>query len=511
MKLNADILYERLQRKYTVNLYGESSKKMLLERPELYIDNNLRFHSNHVYLATVEHLPHRPVIERNVVLICIGDNARLSYYKEHATVILIRKKADFFEVYESLQEIYDIFNNWESQILQLFMNSSGIQDFLNISYPVFERPIFVLNAVFQFVASVYEKNTVINKHWRQTQGNLELDAFLTYLHENEMNMEQKGAFLLEFEDVIVLCVNLFDKNGDYIGCLCIDHMNMPSSNGLNVFAEYLATIIEKAYETDPVLINDEGRSLKEILRTLMQDIPLSKNQKILLNTTTMKQSYYCVSAHHLKHFSSLPVTYICSMLETLFVDSIFFEHNNTILGLIPVAAFHDGVGITDTLNEILSDIIEDIPLCVGVSNEFRDLYLLNIYYLQAEAAIENGNIYQPGHHIYLFADFALLEMIANSLGSFPIESYFPKGLAELLDHDKNGGVSYLETLTVFLNENMSYAKAARSLYIHRSTLIERISRIEKELSIDLNNPDQRLQMQMLLKALQIEELLQKQS
>ena len=94
-------------------------------------------------------------------------------------------------------------------------------------------------------------------------------------------------------------------------------------------------------------------------------------------------------------------------------------------------------------------------------------------------------------------------MVANSLDGLPVEAYFPKGFRELLEHDQNSSISYLETLSVFLEENMSYAKAARRLFIHRSTLIERINRIESELSEDLSNPDQRLFLQLLLKALQI--------
>ena len=126
MELNAHILLEHLNRRYTVTMYGEASAKLLLAEPELYIDNTLRFLSNHVYLATAEHLPHRPSIEKNVVLVCIGEHSRLSYYKEHATVLLIRKKVDFFQVYKTLQEIYGRFHLWESRLLSLFLKSPTI-------------------------------------------------------------------------------------------------------------------------------------------------------------------------------------------------------------------------------------------------------------------------------------------------------------------------------------------------------------------------------------------------
>ena len=117
MKLNAEILSERLSEYYSTELYGKGDDTLTLSAPELYMDNNDRFLENHVYLATVEHLPYRPAIEKNVVVVCIGDGSVLRYYKEHATVILIRKKHDFYAVYQTLQEIYALYSRWESSTL----------------------------------------------------------------------------------------------------------------------------------------------------------------------------------------------------------------------------------------------------------------------------------------------------------------------------------------------------------------------------------------------------------
>ena len=507
MKLNADIIFERLQRKYSVKKYGEGSKKPLLQRPELYMDNTLRFRADHVYLATADHLPHRPVIEKNVVLVCIGDSPQLSYYKEHATVLLIRQKEDFFEVYQTLQEIFDVFNDWESQLLQLFLKSADIQELLDCSYSVFECTLSVLDGAFQYVAASYGGAAPKRNMWDPHPENLELEDLLSYLHGNEMNMDRKGAFWVESDGFRILCVNLFDTEGEYIGCLYILYDQTPPLDGQEVFAEYLAAMIEKVCEINPVFIHKEESSLKNILNTMMQGMPLSKNQRLRLNTANLQQGYFCLSIHYPNRFSTLPVSYICSIFEGLLPDSVFFEHNNTTLGLVPAALLKKGEEIHDFLEKVLTDTIKDLQITVGISNEFRDLYQLNVHYLQAEAAIENGRIYRPERSIYLFSQFALYEMVANSLGRLPVESYFPKGFAQLMEHDQTGGISYLDTLMEFLNENMSYAKTARSLYIHRSTLIERISRIEKELEIDWDDPDQRLLLQLILKALHMEGML----
>lgn len=469
------------------------------------MDNTLRFCSNHVYLATVDHLPQRPVIEKNTVLICIGDHPRLAYYKEHATLILLRKKVDFFEVYKSLREIYELFYTWESSLLKLFLKSPSIEDLLVCSYPIFERPLIVLNSAFQYVASVFpQEKTKQGYHWNQTQENLDSGDFLEFLRQDELNMDTHGFFMLELENGGVLCVNLFDSSDEYIGCLCMDRSGQPLITGEEVLAEQLAGMIVKAAEASPMLLKQERSSLKIILQNLMNEMPLAPSQKLLLKSSRYRQNYICASIHCLKHFSALPVSYICSVLESLFKDSLFFEQNHTILGLIPSCHFDRNSLVQKETEEKILSLMGKMQLCAGISNEFPDLYLLRTYYFQAEAAIENGQLYTPGQRLYIFADYALFEMIMNSFGGFPIEAYFPSGFRRLLEHDKASEVSYLETLSVFLEENMSYAKAARRLFIHRSTLIERMNRILQELSFDPEEPDKRLQLQIILKALQIE-------
>ena len=81
--------------------------------------------------------------------------------------------------------------------------------------------------------------------------------------------------------------------------------------------------------------------------------------------------------------------------------------------------------------------------------------------------------------------------------------YFTDGMRRLVEHDREGAVSYLDTLRCYLANSMSIAKTAKVLFIHRSTLLDRIGRIERELGCDLKDPDERLRIEILLKAQQI--------
>ena len=121
--------------------------------------------------------------------------------------------------------------------------------------------------------------------------------------------------------------------------------------------------------------------------------------------------------------------------------------------------------------------------------------------------MENGSLIDPDESIYEFQHYALTSMIVNALGDMPIDMLFSEGLRRLAAHDESSQTSYLSTLRMLLDHNMSVTKTARALFVHRSTLLERLSRIERILGEDLSDPDVRLRLQIVLKALTIREAL----
>ena len=54
---------------------------------------------------------------------------------------------------------------------------------------------------------------------------------------------------------------------------------------------------------------------------------------------------------------------------------------------------------------------------------------------------------------------------------------------------------------------MNISKTASSLFLHRSSLIERLKRIERYLNANLDDPEDRLQIQILLRTAELNEKL----
>jgi len=498
MKLNADIVYAALKEQYPVRMTGPKTTAMTISRPELYLDHERSFLADHLYLATVDHLPLHPILQQNVVIVVIGEGARLSHYRDKCCLLILKEKEDFFEVNRFICRLFDRYYDWEKRLFDIFLQSANLQEIVDCSVPLFNRPIHVLDASFHFLTQQKDDSDEIR---------VEPEQMNEYLSSFHMITDKHGAVVLEMADDRYLCVNLFDSVGKYTGCVYLDGKGRPFTEGDMILAEFMATLMEKAIERNPSILTSEQTTIKNALINLVNEYPLTANQKWKLNLSKPGQRYVCIAMHSANKLSRLPREYICRTFEDEFPESYAFSKGNAIICFLNVASLMDKQGEYHAeLNVRLKRFLSETSGIAGVSNGFSGLFGARIAYLQAEAAIENGQITNPETELFYFRTYALIGMIINSMGNLPAEAYFSERLQNLIQHDKSAPISYLETLRVFLSNSMSYSQTAEELYIHRSTVIDRISRIERELQVDLKDPDTRLQLEIILKALQIKDM-----
>ncbi len=80
-------------------------------------------------------------------------------------------------------------------------------------------------------------------------------------------------------------------------------------------------------------------------------------------------------------------------------------------------------------------------------------------------------------------------------------------LAALIGYDQKHGQQLVDTLDVYLGQNLNGLKTAQALYIHRHTLKYRLQQIESKSGQDLNNAAHRWQLQLALMAYRLQSLL----
>ena len=148
----------------------------------------------------------------------------------------------------------------------------------------------------------------------------------------------------------------------------------------------------------------------------------------------------------------------------------------------------------------LLPLLDKLGLICGVSGAFSNLYEANQAWFQASSALQNGLLQDGSCPVFYFQDYLLPQLLSGALAGRPSWVYYPDGLKKLKAHDENSQVSYLETLRVYLDNNLSVTKTAAALYLHRSTLLDRLAHITQMLGCDLKNPDFCLTLGILLRA-----------
>ncbi len=500
MLLNADILFDNLPRTFAGSIAGERSPKLHLGRPLLLEGGTRELKDDHLYVLTARQLPQAPSIGEHVVLVVIGPTPRLRWFEDRCCVIELAAECDFYQVFNTCQRIFDTYEDWNEHLARLLTVDAPVQELIEASRAIFGNDMFVIDAGFRYVAHIGTPKGMVGDEL--VLGSDKIRQFLD-LHELSMYVDE--PFVLNLLDTTTLNANLLN-DGDYLGCITISYETRPFRQSDKCLIAHLARFVERALMHEPIAPDDTRRSLKHALECLVAQQPLDARGRAIVEDTHGR--ILCCVRIRLEHrLRQLPTSYLCTLVETAFHHSIAFTYHRT-----SVVAFIDLSEIVQDdevergawraqLEEALEPIVASVSASCGVSDPILDLANAQLYFLQASRALEQGTLIEPTVTIHHFQDIALAEMISSATGELPIELFYTDGVRRLLAHDRASKTGYLETLKVYFNCNMSATRASKELFVHRSTFHERIDRIRRLLDDDLDDPDVRLRLQIIIKAL----------
>ena len=144
------------------------------------------------------------------------------------------------------------------------------------------------------------------------------------------------------------------------------------------------------------------------------------------------------------------------------------------------------------LRSVLGGFLRENLYRAGISNVFHSFSRLRGAYLQAEAAMDIGSEQDPMFWYFLFEDYLGAYMVRQIGAEIPLDMLILPALEELMRHDRKKGTVYAETLRVLAEENYNTTRAAKRLFIHRSTLQDRLERLHQIVDIDLDDSNTRM-------------------
>ena len=501
MNLNADIVFDNLPPEMNAKMAGPKVLELTLCRPELYEGGGAAFEANRLYLVNSERVPQRAHAERGCVIVCIGDSPLLERYRKSCSVIVVERDASFYQVFNTLQRIFDGYDRWESELREVIDRNEDVGALLTCSEPVFGNPLFAIDEDFKILgASGGAATPLIGKG--QTDGKaLGVDVFDQFLELHDLSMHEREPLVLTLLDQTTLNYNLFESEV-FRGCLTVLYEGRPYRPSdkplIELLGKYLLSTMQQLAARAP-----EGLgSLRQAVQALVEERPLDSVERDVVAAANDGRYFVCLRLKLSNQLEQLPLGFVRNAIEESFPGSIVFEyHRNSVVAMLEAVEASIG-GFRATIEKGLEPFVNAMAMDAGVSNPFNDLFVAKSLFLQANHALDLGLLFDPARRLYYFEDYALRELIMSSVQDMRLELLFPEGLRRLIDHDKDSSTSYIETLRVYLENNTSIAKTSSDLFVHRSTLMERLARIKRELGLDLDDPDVQLRLRILLKAMQ---------
>ena len=121
---------------------------------------------------------------------------------------------------------------------------------------------------------------------------------------------------------------------------------------------------------------------------------------------------------------------------------------------------------------------------IGIGESVLNLADTCQSFRQAWQAIQIGCVFSPEVHVYDYKSLLLERFVMDCLPEHSrqyIDLLFNKKTTKLFNEEM------LETIRVFLKNDLNLTDAARELYIHRNTLVYRLDKIQKVSGLDLRH------------------------
>ncbi|NMA68285.1 MAG: hypothetical protein GX958_02565 [Desulfitobacterium sp.] len=434
---------------------------------------------------------------------------------EDCDYCVLREGIDSLELMEKILEVWTKLMEWDSQLKDALQNKSPLQDVLQLGHNIIQRPYSLIDRNFsviymteEFLEAIGDGEDLKNEESLQY---LPSDKVQELLMDEEFHQaeEKRGLFYYytNYEEEPFICINIFSEER-YLARLFSPVY--PSHRDVEVgekeLFRHFANYVSKAYMsyTDDVLV----RHQKDVLHNLVRRILTSSEQeKIFIGNALEVYGWKKDDTYVLLKLNffmdekwQAGLLYLCQQLEKEWKDSCAIVRGNRIAWVVNLSVSQKGVE-NDEFFRSLSYLIRDYVCVAGVSDSFNDLAELKKYERQADIALDIGYKEQPHQWYFRFEDYKLKYMIGMVTREFSGKELCHRVVKILINYDEENNTEYAYTLYTFLISEYNITQAAEKVFVHRTTFVRRMERIKELTQVNLNDPDEILQILLSFKLL----------
>jgi sugar diacid utilization regulator len=178
--------------------------------------------------------------------------------------------------------------------------------------------------------------------------------------------------------------------------------------------------------------------------------------------------------------------------------SLVDDRENVLFCIMPLNSYEGlRTGLGDLMHQI--EMEQQVRVCAGIGNPHVDIHDFKKGFAEAGAALRIGQHFKHEAGFTHFNDLGVYRYIYEFACSNTLDDVYLEKIAAIACYDRQRkGSELLDTLEAFLESGGNIKDAAKRLHVHRNTIILRLKHIEELCNVRLDQPEQRLRLQVAL-------------
>ena len=487
MRLTAEIGVERLRESLDIGAYEIEEGCPSLGRP-LLAEEGAELLPGRFYVADG---PLPKLYRQGCVLYCGGSEAPKDRRGESWVWL---PTASRVRAFNCLQQLFDRVEAWEEALEDIRSRQGSVREMLEISQPVLGNPVAVVGPDFSLeMQAGLDEEAEAYQLFRPGPERMDYINALQQDPEYQKLQRAEGAawdpgHITGFPSWNVTV----RRSGQAVARLVLIQKDRPLERGDGFLLERLAfwagDLLHQAKTGRP-----DSENLRAIFHRVLSDrtadyMEISRQLAVL--GWGRKDQYLCL-VYQVTYLDqkNLTANTICSYMEEWYPYTCSFLFQEEIVNFFNLTKAGTDV---EALDGRLKYFIRESFLKAGYSRVMTGHANLRRQYVQARVALDVGSRVKSYLWIHHFDAVAFPYLLEQCTKRLPGHMVCHPGLLKLRETDRNQHTEYYQTLQVYLEENLSATQAARRLFIHRSTFLYRLERIQELLDADLQDPEERL-------------------
>lgn len=155
------------------------------------------------------------------------------------------------------------------------------------------------------------------------------------------------------------------------------------------------------------------------------------------------------------------------------------------------------------IKEAIKELAVGVNVLVGIGRVCSNVLDINNSYQEARRSIMIARKLNKNDDVVRYDSLGAYKLLFAVKDGDALQEYSTQLLGPILQYDREKNDILLQTLRSYLSCNCNNQKAADSLFIHLNTLKYRLQKIQELCGVELNDPEERLNLQLALKILEI--------